>query len=262
MMIMEFRAARASWNLWHDHPATETEQRLYGRRWRWTRLWETIWDRWVDQQYVRSLTEFIKMTEQFWHPLLAHLEDAGPYDPAVEIMWEEALAAGPEQLAIWPQLVQDSWAAMIRPLPVGGPTIPAEIETPPRTSAEAQTEAAPGDEAPKDIPVVVSHRHRQSVSQGIDQPGHPQRVGRGQFVVTGHPEIDAILMDWYVYLLDQGFSDSRARTLRRLVAKAINATGLALADLHGHPWDRETGLAINRMQRWLEAVRHKQPVEP
>lgn len=256
MMIMEFRAARASWNLWHDHPATETEQRLYGRRWRWTRLWETIWDRWVDQQYVRSLTEFIKMTEQFWHPLLAHLEDVGPYDPAVEIVWEEALTAGPEQLAIWPQLVRDSWAAMILPQPVVAPTIPAEIETPSISSVDAQAEA------PKDEPAEAPNQHRLSDSQGIDQPGHPYRARGTQPVVTGHPETDAILMDWYEYLRDQGFSISRARTLRRLVAKAINATGLPLADLPGHPWDRETDLAVVRMHQWLEAVRHEQPVEP
>jgi hypothetical protein len=151
---------------------------------------------------------------------------------------------------------------MILSQPVVAPTIPAEIETLPISSADAHVEATAEDEAPKGEPDDVPNQHRLSDSQGIDQPGHPHRARGTQPVVTGHPETDAILMDWYEYLRDQGFSISRARTLRRLVAKAINATGLPLADLPGHPWDRETGLAVGRMHQWLEVVRHEQPVEP
>ena len=219
-MIIEFRAARAGWERWQDHPATAEEQRQYGRRWRWTRLWEMIWDRWVDRGQVHSLTEFIKLTERFWHPLLACLDDPCEYDPAIEIVWEDALTDGPQQLVDWPRVVHESWTAPVMS------TCPATTQSP---APEKDSAEAP----------------RTAKSRGP------------KLIETGLAETDAILMDWCHSLQDQGLSVSRAQTLRRRVAQAIIETGLPLKALPDRQWDRDTTLAISRMHQWLQTHQHQ-----
>ena len=112
--IVEFQDARISWDRWHDHAASESEQRAFGRRWRWTALWEMIWDDWIEHKLVSgTLSEFVEALQRFWTPLRPRLADATSYDPAIEIVWQLVLADGPATLILWPQVVNGTWAAMV-----------------------------------------------------------------------------------------------------------------------------------------------------
>ncbi|WP_158246089.1 hypothetical protein [Sulfobacillus sp. hq2] len=113
MMLPEFNAARLSWRRWHDHPASLEEQRTFGRRWRWTALWESIWDQWLTRDVViGSLDEFVVSARRFWHPLASLMRDPVPYDPTIEGIWQDVLGEGPQTLVTWAETAHVTWQAM------------------------------------------------------------------------------------------------------------------------------------------------------
>ncbi len=224
-MIVEFRAARTSWDRWHDHAASPCEQRVFGRRWRWTVLWEMIWDDWIEHHRVSgTLTEFIEDIQRFWIPLRSRLEDATPYDPAIEILWQEALAKGPVALAQWPQMVRETWTAMASKTDDEAPKIPPTVSV---------------DEPIAEVDVIPTQRSRHRVASRV-----------------GNPLLDDLLQDWRDDLLSQGISRSHANNMRLVLVRTIqghqNDPLSRVLEVIDQTGDRTTRHAGQLWRQWLE----------
>ncbi|PSR27145.1 MAG: hypothetical protein C7B46_19585, partial [Sulfobacillus benefaciens] len=115
-LLVEFQAAQQGWIRWHTTslsvPSVEA-QRNYGRRWRWTALWERIWRQWItENQVLGTLDQFVEKTIVFWQPLYPLLDADVLYDLTIEIEWERWLLEN-RALKGWPQFVQETWDQML-----------------------------------------------------------------------------------------------------------------------------------------------------
>lgn len=234
MMLPEFLAARLSWSRWHENPATETDQRATGRRWRWTLLWERVWDEWLENQAViGSLDEFAQGSKLFWKPLHPLLNDPAAYDLTIEPEWLDALAAGPSTLSVWPQTVTRTWARMQAVIAV------------PTLEPAAKSKASP------------KQKFVQSKAPNVPGPSAPNQSGAGvspgrRVTATGNAAADAQLAQWRQTLRANGMSKSYSGNLRRYVVLAANAAGVLPERLNSadQRWNSETRAAIERYQQW------------
>lgn len=236
MMLPEFLAARLSWSRWHDTPATENDQRASGRRWRWTLLWERVWDQWIEGELViGSLDEFAGGSKLFWKPLRPLLNDPAPYDLAVESEWLDALASGPSTLTVWPQTVTRTWAQMQAVISVPTPEPAAKVKASPKQKLVRAKTSKTSTPAPSAV--------NQSET-GI-APGHPATT-------TGDATADARLAQWRQTLRAEGLSKSYSGNLRRYVILAANTAGVLPEELSPNDarWDATTRMAIERYQQW------------
>ncbi len=225
-MIIEFQAARGGWERWHDQAATEAEQRDYGRRWRWTALWEMVWDAWVDEELVAgTLTEFVDSLRRFWTPLQPRLSDNVRYDLALEIQWLRVLASGPKALTTWPHVVADTWSR----LEAASPLLDGE----PQTSATG-----------------MASRTAQLASSSPQPP--PGRT----MVRTGDAALDALLLRWRDALRAQGLSSSHSNSMRRAVIAVLAEHGNSVMnalDGTSDGWDVPTRHALKLFRAWYSA---------
>lgn len=240
MMLPEFAAARLSWSRWHEAPAAEADQRATGRRWRWTLLWERVWDEWLEKQaVVGSLDEFAQGSKLFWKPLRPLLNDPAPYDLTIESEWLDALAAGPAALSAWPAVVTRTWAQMQAVIAV--PTLEPAAKV--KASPKQKPVRGKTSSTPKPVPTTV-----QKPARGIP--------ARRSATTTGDAVADARLAQWRQTLRDEGLSKSYSGNLRRYVILAANAAGIAPEKLAptDDQWDSTTRMAIERYHQWLGAT--------
>jgi hypothetical protein len=252
-VLAEFRSARASWDRWHSHVATEAEQRNYGRRWRWTALWECIWDEWVLHHRVQgTLREFIDGTERFWHPLMERLQEAVSYDPMIEVIWRDALESGPRRWNDWPRIVQDSWHQMcereISKSASPGESIPALVH--PSASVIHDLVIHPSESSSEVSPKPVPKPSREGSSKSPSKQKLP-RSGHTA-ISCGDSVTDALLDRWRDAVEATGLSRSHANNMRRAIVRLLeNHSEVGLMEALRLPApDRPTAHAVELFQAW------------
>ena len=243
-LLVEFQAAQQGWIRWHTTAPSLDVQRNYGRRWRWTALWERIWHQWItENQVLGTLDQFVEKTIVFWQPLYPLLDADVLYDLTIEIEWERWLLAN-STLKDWPQFVAASWEQMT--VLVSEPPNSSLQEVVPSVLPEPSEDHTVQDNEPDQAsPNTTVHESPKSSTN--QQP----RLR----IVANTPEDDALLFAWQQAMQQAGVSKSYSRQRRCEVARALQAAGCTLRDLIADDpqWSIVTRHAIKDFQQWQDS---------
>lgn len=243
-LLIEFQAAQKGWIRWHTKSPSSEAQRNYGRRWRWTALWERIWRQWItENQVLGTLDQFVEKTIVFWQPLYPLLDADVLYDSTIEIEWERWLLEN-SALKGWPQFVQETWDQMlVTSQEVLDQNPPEAVFEPSRTISEGNTS------------LVISVDQHAPVIPMADQPVAVTNQCAQRHVAASDPQDDALLFEWQQAMQQAGVSKSYSRQRRREVASAMIAAGCTLQELNADDlrWQTSIRHAIGQFQQWLQS---------